>query len=82
MADEKNTVDPALSRFYKAMEKTNAEKIANEMLRRAPRLAASRFEIQHPKPAAPNSRICSDSPPTFEACHAQLSDPSHPVTGH
>jgi hypothetical protein len=32
MADEKKIVDPALSRFYKAMEKTNAEKIAHEML--------------------------------------------------
>jgi hypothetical protein len=32
MADEKNIVDPALARFYEAMEKTNAEMIANEML--------------------------------------------------
>jgi hypothetical protein len=32
MADEKMIVDPALARFYKAMEKTNIEKIANEML--------------------------------------------------
>jgi hypothetical protein len=32
MADEKKVVDPALSGFYEAMEKTNAEKIANEML--------------------------------------------------
>ena len=31
MAGER-TVDLALSRFYEAMEKTNAEKIANEML--------------------------------------------------
>jgi hypothetical protein len=32
MPDEKKIVDPALSGFYEAMEKTNAEKIANEML--------------------------------------------------
>jgi hypothetical protein len=32
MADEKKIVDPALSGFYEAMEKTNAEKIAHEML--------------------------------------------------
>ena len=31
MAEEK-IIDPALARFYKAMEKTNIEKIANEML--------------------------------------------------
>jgi hypothetical protein len=32
MANEKKIVDPALSGFYEAMEKTNAEKIANKML--------------------------------------------------
>jgi hypothetical protein len=32
MADEKKVVDPALAKFYEAMEKTNVEKIANEML--------------------------------------------------
>jgi hypothetical protein len=32
MADEKKVVDPALSGFYEAMEKTNAEKIAHGML--------------------------------------------------
>jgi hypothetical protein len=32
MADEKKIVDPALAGFYEAMEKTNAKKIANEML--------------------------------------------------
>jgi hypothetical protein len=32
MAKEKNVVDPALARFYDAMEKTNTEKITNEML--------------------------------------------------
>jgi hypothetical protein len=32
MADEKKIVDPTLSGFYEAIEKTNAEKIANEML--------------------------------------------------
>jgi hypothetical protein len=32
MADEKKVVDPALAGVYEAMEKTNAEKIANEML--------------------------------------------------
>jgi hypothetical protein len=32
MADEKKIIDPALSGFYEAMEKTNAEKIAHEML--------------------------------------------------
>jgi hypothetical protein len=31
MAKEK-VVDPALAGFYKAMEKTNTEKITNEML--------------------------------------------------
>jgi hypothetical protein len=31
-ADEKKIVDLALSGFYEAMAKTNAEKIANEML--------------------------------------------------
>jgi hypothetical protein len=34
MADEKKVVDPALSGFYEAMERTNAEKIAHEMLAR------------------------------------------------
>jgi hypothetical protein len=32
MAEEKKVVDPALAGFYEAMEKTNAEKITNEML--------------------------------------------------
>jgi hypothetical protein len=32
MADEKKIVDPSLSGFYEAMEKTNVEKIAHEML--------------------------------------------------
>jgi hypothetical protein len=32
MANEKKTNDPALSGFYKAMEETNAEKIAHETL--------------------------------------------------
>jgi hypothetical protein len=32
MANEKKIIDPALARFYEAMEKTNMEKIANEML--------------------------------------------------
>jgi hypothetical protein len=34
MAEEKKVVDPALAGFYKAMEKTNTEKITNEMLAR------------------------------------------------
>jgi hypothetical protein len=34
MAGEKKTDDPALSEFYKAMEETNAEKIARETLAR------------------------------------------------
>jgi hypothetical protein len=32
MADEKKTVDPAMSEFYEAMERTNAEKIAHGTL--------------------------------------------------
>jgi hypothetical protein len=32
MADEKKVVDPVLAGFYEAMEKTNTEKITNEML--------------------------------------------------
>jgi hypothetical protein len=32
MADEKKTVDPTLSEFYEAMERTNVEKIAHEIL--------------------------------------------------
>jgi hypothetical protein len=32
MAGEKKTVDPVLSEFYKAMERTNVEKIAHETL--------------------------------------------------
>jgi hypothetical protein len=32
MANKKKIVDPALSEFYEAMEKTNAKKIANKML--------------------------------------------------
>jgi hypothetical protein len=32
MADEKKVVDPALAEFHEAMEKTNVEKIANELL--------------------------------------------------
>jgi hypothetical protein len=34
MAGEKKVVDPALSEFYEAMERTNAEKIAHETLAR------------------------------------------------
>jgi hypothetical protein len=32
MVDEKKIIDPALAGYYEAMEKTNMEKIANEML--------------------------------------------------
>jgi hypothetical protein len=32
MADEKKIIDPVLAGFYEAMEKTNTEKITNEML--------------------------------------------------
>jgi hypothetical protein len=32
MAEKKKIVDPALAGFYEAMEKTNIEKITNEML--------------------------------------------------
>jgi hypothetical protein len=32
MTEEKKITDPALARFYEAMEKTNIEKITNEML--------------------------------------------------
>ena len=32
MAQEKKVVDPALADFYEALEKTNTEKITNEML--------------------------------------------------
>jgi hypothetical protein len=32
MADEKKIIDPTLAGFYEAMEKTNMEKITNEML--------------------------------------------------
>jgi hypothetical protein len=32
MADEKKVADPALASFYKAIEKTNIEKITNEIL--------------------------------------------------
>ena len=32
MSEEKKVVDPALVRFYEAMEKTNIEKITNKML--------------------------------------------------
>jgi hypothetical protein len=32
MAEEKKIVDPVLTGFYEAMEKTNMEKITNEML--------------------------------------------------
>jgi hypothetical protein len=32
MGEEKNITDPALAGFYEAMEKTNTEKITNEML--------------------------------------------------
>jgi hypothetical protein len=32
MADEKKTVDPAMSEFYEAMERTNAEKIVHDTL--------------------------------------------------
>jgi hypothetical protein len=34
MADEMKNIDPALAGFYEAMEKTNMEKITNEMLAR------------------------------------------------
>jgi hypothetical protein len=34
MADGKKIVDPALSEFYEAMERKNAEKIAHETLAR------------------------------------------------
>jgi hypothetical protein len=32
MVEEKKITDPTLARFYEAMEKTNTEKITNEML--------------------------------------------------
>ena len=32
MAEEKKVADPAVAGFYEAMEKTNTEKITNEML--------------------------------------------------
>jgi hypothetical protein len=32
MAEQKKIADPALAGFYEAMEKTNTEKITNEML--------------------------------------------------
>jgi hypothetical protein len=32
MAEDKKTMDPALAGFYNAMERTNVEKITNEML--------------------------------------------------
>jgi hypothetical protein len=32
MTEEKKFVEPALARFYEAMEKTNTEKITNEMM--------------------------------------------------
>jgi hypothetical protein len=32
MADEKKVADPALAGFFEAMEKTNTEKITNEIL--------------------------------------------------
>jgi hypothetical protein len=32
MADEKKTIDLAMSEFYEAMERTNAEKIVHETL--------------------------------------------------
>jgi hypothetical protein len=32
MSEEKKIVDPALTRFYEAMKKTNTEKITNEIL--------------------------------------------------
>jgi hypothetical protein len=32
MADEKKIIDPTLAGFYEAMEKTNMEKITNDML--------------------------------------------------
>ena len=32
MAKEEKVVDPTLAGFYEAMEKTNTEKITNEML--------------------------------------------------
>jgi hypothetical protein len=34
MAEEKKVVDPTLVGFYDAMEKTNTEKITNEMIAR------------------------------------------------
>jgi hypothetical protein len=34
MDEEKKIVDPTLAGFYKAMEKTNTEKITNEMMAR------------------------------------------------
>jgi hypothetical protein len=32
MANEKRTIDPVMSEFYEAMERTNAENIAHETL--------------------------------------------------
>jgi hypothetical protein len=37
MAEEKKSVDPALASFYEAMERTNIDKITNEMLTRISR---------------------------------------------
>jgi hypothetical protein len=32
MAEDKKSIDPTLARFYEAMERTNVEKITNEIL--------------------------------------------------
>jgi hypothetical protein len=37
MAEDKKSVDPALAGFYEAMERTNIEKITDEMLTRISR---------------------------------------------
>jgi hypothetical protein len=48
MVEEKKTVDPTPAGFYEAMEKTNVEKITNEMLARLSRDSrnSDSFEVE------------------------------------
>jgi hypothetical protein len=66
MVEEKKVVDPALAGFYEAMEKTNIEKITNEMLAGCLRILAIakvliwKVETKMPK-ISPGGRVIPSS---------------------
>jgi hypothetical protein len=46
MAEDKKTIDPTLGCFYEAMERTNVEKITDEMLVRLSGDSSDSFDVE------------------------------------